>query len=87
MALPRSAANIIVQIIGIEVGINEPGNILENGNWNLADENEASQALICFEQHEEAHLSDIAFGRMQRQKPFRRSGGIDRPDLSWSDFA
>jgi hypothetical protein len=46
MPLPRSAAIIAVQIRDIEVGINELGDVLDNGNGNLTEENEAPQALI-----------------------------------------
>jgi hypothetical protein len=77
MPLPRSAAIIAIQIRDIEVGINELGDMLENRNGNLAEENEASQALVYFEQHEEAHLSNTAFGGTSREKPFCRSGSID----------
>ncbi len=75
--LPRSAAIVAVQVRDIEVGINEPGNMLENGNGNLTERNEAPQALIGFEQHKKAYLSNTAFGGTSRQKAFRRGGGID----------
>src|SRR6266536_2603731 len=77
MPLPRSAAIIAVQVRDIEVGINEPDDVLENGNGNLTGGNEASQALIRFEQHKKAYLSNTAFGGTSRQKAFCRGGGID----------
>jgi hypothetical protein len=59
------------------VGINELGDMLDNGSRNLAEENEAPQALLRFEQYEKAHLSDTAFGGTSSQKPFRMGGCID----------
>ena len=48
MPLPRSAAIVPVQIRKSEMGINEPGDMLANGNRNLTEGNEAPQALIRF---------------------------------------
>ena len=77
VSLPRSAAIIAVQVRDIEVGINEPGDVFANRNGNLAEGNETAQALIHFEQHEETHLSNAAFGGTSRQKAFRGGRSID----------
>ena len=75
--LPCPATIVPVQIREIEVRINEPGDMLANGNGNLTDENEAPQALIRFEQHQKADLGETAFGGTSREKAFTRGGGID----------
>ncbi len=77
MPLPRSAAIVAIQVGDIEVWTNELGDMLDNGSPNLTQGNDAPQALIRFEEHEEAQLSDAAFRRTEREEAFLWSWGID----------
>lgn len=73
MPLPRSAAIVAVQLRDIEVGINEPGDMLENGSRNLAKENEAPQALIGFEENKKADFCNTV---LVERWAIRRSPGV-----------
>src|SRR5207244_590609 len=73
MSLSCSTGIVGIEVRSIQTGIDDLGDMVTNGERNLTEGNEATQALIGLEQHEKAKLRKTAFAGSQAKKPACRS--------------
>src|SRR2546421_3165365 len=77
MSLSCSTGIVGIEVRSIQTGIDDLGDMVTNGERNLTEGNEATQALIGLEQHEKAKLRQTAFGGTMSQEAFLGGWGVD----------